>query len=123
MARRPKPQAGSALQNAMMAPVLVLVVGLTAEFGWYGLQEQRLSRSVEAAQAIATQAEDPAAAFETALDQQLAERGLEELNGFVLAYVEGGQLQANVALDYPGLTGFAPVPKVLERTVRTPIGG
>ena len=106
-----------------MAPVLGLGLGLLAEFGWYGLQEHRLDGCVDAALASAALAEDPAAAFETELDHELADAGLSELNGSVLAYVQGQRLEASIALDYPGLSGFAPVPRLLERTVSTPLGG
>ncbi len=107
----------------MMAPLLIVGAGLAAEFGWYGVEESRLTAAVEAASAVASSSADPAAAFESELDEQLQSRGLADLNRSVLAYVQDEQLQATIAMDFPGLSGFAPVPRLLERTVTAPVGG
>ncbi len=116
-------QAGSALHNAVMAPLFLVLLGLVTEFGWYGVQEQRLSVCVEAATTSASTSSDPAETFEAELATQLDREGLGHLSRSVLAYTDGPRLQATIALDYPGLSGFAPVPRLLERTVSAPLGG
>lgn len=119
-------QGASAVEHAMLAPVLLTMLVAGLEYGWTFFRIHQIEAFARQAGRIAAATpmdDDPETAFVTEFESRMIAGGMGSEGLSVTTAIDGdapeATLEVDIVLEWGGLTGLIPVPDNLAVTYST----